>query len=1033
MEDIIVNHYRRCRNVILKYCKYEDGFRSLIGDHKIWWKVNREKSTAKLYYPDESNYDYLTSKYRTLYWTAQLFTNETANIEKPYDLEKHRIEEQIGDRSNTLFHSFFLDLDKAKGKDVHDPEVVKWLEKGIKFFADKLLSAGVSSFGLAFSGGGCYCVLHPRLGAIDFELSEEERVRFVEIIQLAFDLFIGDVAAEFFEKYPEAIDYVKFDKLNYDKKRQVKTLLSVHKKYPYAVVPIDKDNPHIDFGRATIPVSDDVIAEAGEWLVYKDDIDNFGDMLAPYLEKAKERVKGRNFSAERKIELEIEEVPIERWAPCIRNILNRKDLRSGQGATRALAVLASYMRYVGVPEEKAYNIFQQKAREWDAETSNIFECWYGCQHLSEPVCFVPSCGKLKEEGSGYPHPELGELNICVPTERCEHIRSPIDYHKKEEEKGKKEGKKEPRKKSKSKEKEKEKEDEENVTYKNKGYLGDDVYFEEILTDNREQFIIYDIKNNKWRYKPSIEYNDTHILPTPIPPAQRKSLILPDGVEEYGSLQDLRKEMLSFALQEFDPVNNSALFELTIQLFLTSWIASDWMPALHERFIPIIAIRGPSETGKKRFLTVARWLSYRSMYALKTTRVPTLFRSISPWGGTLIVDEADLADTSETSEFIQFMNSRADGVPIPRYELGRRKVKYFYSFGMTVLAERSSSSDDGYESRKIVFPSEATNHPDRYSLIPPDEWYEWGKKLQRKLLLFRLRHLKGRVPNNLIIDGIDVGFRVRESLLLLQALKDEDEGIVSDLKELAMILHRRLVEERSGSIEGLIMNIVYNRILDENTYLEPFRNALEIRTVHEQEDQPHTVPLTLTSISTALGKQLTPSDIARRWRGLGQSVRARGRVSSRRYSGIIQISDKNRFFKEVAKYVVDPDFGELKDKFMVTKPLEEVIEEKKEEEKIEEKKEDEVCDVCGKLAILSQYKGQKVCKDCLAMLKNNEQLVSTKSECLIEGESLQSLTIVKKAICERCGEKGWIDHEWVHEGKNYKICTKCVRELRGGKR
>jgi len=53
--------------------------------------------------------------------------------------------------------------------------------------------------------------------------------------------------------------------------------------------------------------------------------------------------------------------------------------------------------------------------------------------------------------------------------------------------------------------------------------------------------------------------------------------------------------------------------------------------------------------------------------------------------------------------------------------------------------------------------------------------------------------------------------------------------------------------------------------------------------------------------------------------------------------------------------------------------------------------------------------------------------------IIEGESLQSLTIVKKAICERCGEKGWIDHEWMHEGKKYKICTKCVRELRGGKR
>ena len=419
-------HYARCENVILSYCKEGDTFRALIGNHNHWWKINKEKRTAKLFYPDDHDYDRLTSKYRTLYWTAQLFARETANTEKPYDFEEHKISEQIGGREDTVYHSFLLDLDKPKDKDINDSGVVEWLEKAIKFFADTLTDAGVKSFGLAFSGGGVYCVLHPRLGMIAED--EKERVYKIEIIQKAFDLFIGDAASKFFEKYPEAIEWVKFDKLNYDKKRQVKTILSIHKKYPYAVIPLDKHNPKIDLKEASLPISDETIEKAKNWLIYQNDINNFGNLLEPWMNKAKETIKKTHGT--RTVTLENEEVSEKNWAPCIRNIIAKKDLKSGEGASRALSVLASYMRYVGVPEKKAYDIFQRKANEWNAETSNIFVSWFGCEHLDKPTCFVPSCEKVRTKGSGYPHPELGELGVCVQDERCKQIKSPIQYHEK---------------------------------------------------------------------------------------------------------------------------------------------------------------------------------------------------------------------------------------------------------------------------------------------------------------------------------------------------------------------------------------------------------------------------------------------------------------------------------------------------------------------------------------------------------------------------------------------------------------------------
>lgn len=481
-------------------------------------------------------------------------------------------------------------------------------------------------------------------------------------------------------------------------------------------------------------------------------------------------------------------------------------------------------------------------------------------------------------------------------------------------------------------------------YLTKGYLDNGFYFEEILKDGAEQFILYDTKTDKWTFETEIKHNGTRILPQPISETQRESITLADGVEEYDSIVKLRKEMLDFALEEFDPVDNKELFELMVHLELISWIASERMKDLSEKFIPILSARGPSETGKKRFLTVARWLSYRSLYLLKTTKVPTLFRSIAPWGGTLILDEADLNDSTESSEFVNFMNSRADGVPIPRYNSSINEVEYFHSFGVTVLAERSASVDDGYESRKIIFPSDATIEPEKYSLIPPREWTEKGRALQRKLLLFRLRHLKGEVPSNLILDGIK-GFRVRESLLLLQSLADEDEEITKNISHIAKILQKRIIEERSGSMEGLILNIVYNRIFDDNTLIEPFRGVPEIISEYSKGENTYTTPVTLKSISKALGDQLTPSDVARRWRGLGQGLRARGRINGKLYAGIIQITSVKRFFKEVEKYVTDVDLDELKSKLQVQEVLfgeeKEEEEEKPPEDRIEEVKEPKI--------------------------------------------------------------------------------------------
>ena len=46
----------------------------------------------------------------------------------------------------------------------------------------------------------------------------------------------------------------------------------------------------------------------------------------------------------------------------------------------------------------------------------------------------------------------------------------------------------------------------------------------------------------------------------------------------------------------------------------------------------------------------------------------------------------------------------------------------------------------------------------------------------------------------------------------------------------------------------------------------------------------------------------------------------------------------------------------------------------------------------------------------------------------KNEQLTFHSPVTEGVCERCGKKTWLDHEWVHEGKISLICSACAKEI-----
>ncbi|MEW6624568.1 MAG: bifunctional DNA primase/polymerase [Bacillota bacterium] len=444
---------------------------------------------------------------------------------------------------------------------------------------------------------------------------------------------------------------------------------------------------------------------------------------------------------------------------------------------------------------------------------------------------------------------------------------------------------------------------ENIEYATSLVYNKELY-EEVIKDGKEFFITKD-----GTVVEHIELNTPKtVFPLPLSQEERFSITMPSGIEDYGSIDDLRKEMLDFALEEYDPGDNKDLFEMIVNIALTSWVI-EWQYNMAERFVPIIQVLGASETGKKRFLTIMRYLFYKPIYLLKTTKVPSLFRPLSLIRGTLILDEADLSDTSLSADFIEFINSRADGVPISRYKSDEEKSKWFYSFGYTILAMRKPFIDDGAQSRCIIFPAETTNTPENYDLLPPQSWGEKGERLQRKLLKFRFDYLfkKNAIPTQLIIKDVR-SFRVKTSLLMLYAIKDEAPKMIENIETIAKKLDRRLVEERATSPEGLILNIIYDWVVADNNIIPKWKNGwIIIATYKKKIDDEETIEesvLTLSKISHSLGNTFTPSEISRFLRGLGQGTLSRDTIKKRRERGIVFITNPKRLQKEFYKYVVD---------------------------------------------------------------------------------------------------------------------------------
>lgn len=278
--------------------------------------------------------------------------------------------------------------------------------------------------------------------------------------------------------------------------------------------------------------------------------------------------------------------------------------------------------------------------------------------------------------------------------------------------------------------------------------------------------------------------------------QKGAVSLPSKVERYESEIELCNDLDTFISIYVDV--NPTFRKLCVLYVLTSWLY-DKCPAL-----PILNLRGPSETGKSRLGEVMRHLCYRGMRASGVMSLSSLFRNAERWQGTLYVNEADMKASTEEAQIVKLLNERYErGGIVWRMDSETLKPEVFRVFGPTILVTRKGFFDDALESRCIVVPMIQTERTDIPLNLPP-EFYDQAQHLRNRLLWFRFRNYpRFEVDYGLRFE--EIGPRMNQVLQPVASLaKLVNPDLFKFIDGIAKELYERVIEERAHSPDGFII-------------------------------------------------------------------------------------------------------------------------------------------------------------------------------------------------------------------------------------
>ncbi|MDR0470702.1 MAG: hypothetical protein LBH79_03105 [Nitrososphaerota archaeon] len=384
---------------------------------------------------------------------------------------------------------------------------------------------------------------------------------------------------------------------------------------------------------------------------------------------------------------------------------------------------------------------------------------------------------------------------------------------------------------------------------------------------------------------------TIIYKPPFNDSLKKGLVIvPTGYTEC-TFDEVFNDIDAFAPSCYDACDQEALLKLLTRVAVGSWFMDRFVSdPLYDisgsgKFAPIIPIRGPSQSGKNRLAFVLRLLAYRPYFQMSTYRIPSIFRPIDFWRGTMVLDEADFNNTNEKSELVHFLNCRATGTPISRQNsVDPNKTDVFDNFGLTILTQRRGFDDNATESRAIPFYSQTTSNK-KIAVLETDDMLRQGLRLQNKLLYLRMKYYR-QVTIDKTAGVSDISdHRLVASLLPLLALSKFNPTMKNTIIENAKAVEKAKIEEKANSMDGQLINYLWEKINDHlfEEHQSNLYYVLESIDVTESngKEVSHREALTTTTLAeqfkwstTSIRKALNSLGIAKK--GLANNIRVDGK-------------------------------------------------------------------------------------------------------------------------------------------------------------
>lgn len=330
---------------------------------------------------------------------------------------------------------------------------------------------------------------------------------------------------------------------------------------------------------------------------------------------------------------------------------------------------------------------------------------------------------------------------------------------------------------------------------------DDAIYEQFYIKNKRiaGYLRFDKKTKEITDEEEVIYNGIKYQPRLGEELDVHAVILPENIEQYGTTKELLYEIQSFIEKYVDVPEQYRIY--ASYYILLSWV--------YDRFntINYLRVRGDLGQGKTRFLQTVGQLCYKPMIVSGALGAAPVFRILSRWGGTLVMDESDFNNSDETDQLVKVLNvGYQKGMCVMRCDKNNpNKLDFFKVYGPKVISSRKVFDDQALESRCLsheMYRTKRKNIPD----ILTNDFEKEQMTLRNKLLLFRFNnYLKIDSDNiNTLNLGDEIEPRLRQATRAFVALLSEDEIMVEDFKKFLKSYNRKLIAERSTSIDGMIV-------------------------------------------------------------------------------------------------------------------------------------------------------------------------------------------------------------------------------------